>query len=104
MRKSDWSWRREIQELFNLTDSLLNDRLISSLLKKLPPESKKQVIQDSLTQLHISDKFDAMIIAGESHLRMCERISTILNNRSGQFLVPPQTTLAGGAKDKGVGP
>jgi len=35
---------------------------------------------------------------------MCERISTILNNRSGQFLVPPQTTLAGGAKDEGVGP
>jgi len=77
---TDWSWRREIADLFKITDELLRDPFIASMLFEYQEISKKQILCDTLVQLHISEKFGATIIASEAYLQLANRISKYLIN------------------------
>ncbi len=91
---TNWSWRQETNELFKLTELLLKDHFIHKYMLCQPLDSRRQIVNDALVQLHISEKYDATIIACEGYLKMCERIQNLLKiHRPGQSLNVANRTL-----------
>jgi hypothetical protein len=75
----DWSTYTNHNEWEKELDLLLKDNEILSILKKVLPEARKQIIREAIDQINISHMFDASIFAISSYLTLCNRLNEILN-------------------------
>jgi hypothetical protein len=74
---TNWDWN--VREWDKDIDILLNDPLITSILSKVPKNSRRQVLWDVINQISISNTFETAIFAIPSYLKLCQRVNKIRN-------------------------
>lgn len=75
----DWSAFTNYDEREKELNLLLKDNKILSILKKVLPEARRQIIREAIDQINISHMFDTSIFAISSYLALCNRLNEILN-------------------------
>lgn len=74
---TNWDW--QVSDWDTQVDVLLQDNEVNEILKKVPKDSRQQILWETINQVHISNKFDTAIFAIPSYLRLCERVNKIIN-------------------------
>ncbi len=75
----NWHWTENLASAYNQIDVLLTDTIVNNILKKIPPDAKRQILLEALSQIHISNTFDTAIFAIPSYLKLCKRINQLIN-------------------------
>lgn len=84
---STFEWEEEVRKLDIQTDILLADNVIANLLESVPKNARELIVLQALNQIHISNKFDAPIFAIPSYLKLCQRISKLINPTGNELKV-----------------
>lgn len=75
---SDWSWEGDQRDLDDLAKEVMAEFHVQEHLRGIPPTSRPQIIRTAIVQLRMRESFGADLLAGPSHLRLCERISYLI--------------------------
>ncbi len=79
---SDWDWEGDRQNLDDLVKEVMADFQVQDDLRGLPPRSHQQVVHTAIVQLKIRDEFGADLLAGATHVRLCDRITQVVGRKA----------------------